>query len=61
MLIASWNCRGLGNPNKVESFKDLLKLDSTDIVMLQETKINEEALLFLSRTKWKFNDGIAVS
>ena len=45
MLIVSWNYRGLGNPNKAEAVKDLLKLDSTDILMLQETKIDEEALL----------------
>ena len=61
MLIVSWNCRGLGNPNKAKAVKDLLKLNSTDILMLQETKIDDEALLFLSRTKWKLNDGIAVS
>ena len=61
MLIVSWNCRGLGNPNKTEALKDLLKLDSTDIIMLQETKIEEETLLSLSRTEWKLNVGIAVS
>ena len=61
MLIISWNCRGLENTNKAEAVKDLLKLDSTDILMLQETKIDEEALLSLSRTKWKLNVGIAVS
>ena len=51
----------MGNPNKAEAVKDLLKLDSTDIIMLQETKIEEETLLSLSRTKWKLNVGIAVS
>ena len=51
----------MGNPNKAEAVKDLLKLDSTYIIMLQETKIDEEALLSLSRTKWKLNVGIAVS
>ena len=43
MLIVSWNCRGLGNPNKAEVVKDLLRMDSTDILSLQEIK-NEEKL-----------------
>ena len=51
MLVVSCNCRGLGNPNIVETVKDLLRMDSTDILFLQETKSEEEALLSLSRTK----------
>ena len=51
MQIVSWNCKGLGNPIKAEAVKDLMRMDSTDILMLQETNIEEEALLFLSKTK----------
>ena len=36
-------------------------MDSTNILMLQETKIEEEALRFSSKTKWKMNVGKAVS
>ena len=61
MLIVSWNCRSLGNPNKAEVVKDLLRMDSTDIIFLQETKIEEESLLSLTRTKWKMNAGKAVN
>ena len=60
MLIVSWNCMGLGNPNKEKAVEDLLRMDSTDIHLLQETNIKEEGLISLSRTKWKMNIGKAV-
>ena len=61
MQIIYWNCRGLGNPNKAEAVKDLVRMDSTDILLLQETKIEEEALLLLIKTKWKMNVGKVVN
>eukprot|EP00253_Pinus_taeda_P024453 PITA_24453 len=61
MQMISWNCRGLGNPNKAEAIKDLLKIETADILMLQETKVEGEALLNTSINKWKFDSGKAVS
>eukprot|EP00253_Pinus_taeda_P001699 PITA_01699 len=61
MQMVSWNCRGLGNPSKVEAIKDLLKIEPTYILMLQETTIEGELLLNTSNTKWKFDNGKAVS
>ena len=61
MCLVSWNCRGLGNPSKVEAVKDLLKIEPSDILMLQETKIEGKALLDTSKTKWRKNAGKAVS
>ena len=61
MQTVSWNCKGLGNPTKAEAVKYLLKMVSSNILLLQETKIEEEALLLLSKTKWKLNAGKAVS
>ena len=61
MQIISWNCRGLGNPLKAEAVKDLLKMEPSDILLLQETKIEEEALLSIETLKWKKNVGMAVS
>ena len=46
---------------KAEAVKDLFKMEPSDILLLQETKIEEDALLSLSRTKWKRNLGKAVS
>ena len=61
MHITSWNCRGLGNPIKAEVVKDLMKLAPSEILLLQETKIEEEALLLISKNKWKLNSGKVVS
>ena len=61
MQLTSWNCRGLGNPKKAEDVKDLLRMESTEILLLQETKIDQDTLLVLSKTKWKLNNGIVVS
>ena len=61
MHLISWNCRGLGNPNKAEAIKDLLKMETADILMLQETKIEGETLLNTSIMKWKYDSGKVVS
>jgi exonuclease III len=61
MRLVSWNCRGLGNPMKADAVKDLLKIEPSDILMIQETKIEGKALLDISKKKWKKNAGIAVS
>ena len=61
MKFVSWNCRGLGSPAKLEAVKDLLKAEPTDILMLQETKIEGHSLLDTSRLKWNKNTGKAVS
>eukprot|EP00253_Pinus_taeda_P017553 PITA_17553 len=61
MKLVSWNCRGLGNPAKLEAVKDLLKSEPSDILMLQETKIEGHSLLDISRVKWNKNTGKAVS
>ena len=41
--------------------KDLLKIVPSEILLLQETKIEEEALLLPSKTKWNLNVGKVVS
>ena len=57
----SWNCRGLGNPMKAEAVKHLSKVESPDILMFQETKIEMDALLEISKLKWKKNAGKAIN
>jgi exonuclease III len=61
MCLVSWNCRGLGNPLKDEAVKNLLKTESPEILMLQETKIEGDSLLDLTKVKWKTKSGKAVS
>ena len=55
MNIVSWNCKGLGNSSKVEVVKDLLRMASPNILLLQETKIEEGNLLSLRKKNWKKN------
>jgi len=61
MNLVSWNCRGLGNPSKIEAVKDLMKSEPSDILMLQETKIEGQALLEISSSKWNKRTGKTVS
>ena len=61
MNIVSWNCRGLGNSSKVEVVNDIIRMASPDVLLLQETKINEDSILSISSKKWKMNVGKDVS
>jgi len=61
MRIVSWNYRGLGTQPKIEAVKNLMKIEPSDILLLQETKIEGQALKDISKSKWKKNEGIAVS
>ena len=46
---------------KYEVIEDILKIESPDILMLQNTKIEGETLPDLSYIKWKQNVGKVVS
>lgn len=61
MKLASWNCRGLGNASKAEAVMDLRKIEPIDTLVLQETKIEGQALLDISKSKWKKSASKAVS
>ena len=61
MKLVSWNCRGLGSPNKMKVVKYLLKMEPTNILLLQETKMEEESLLTLSKANWKKQGGYVAS
>ena len=61
MRIVSWNCRGLGNLSKFEAVKDIMKMEPTNILLLQETKIEGETLLEISKKKWQKNAGKIIS
>ena len=61
MQVTSWNCRGLGNPLKVDAVKYLMKMVPSEILLLQETNIEEEVLLLISKNKWKLTAGKAIN
>ena len=52
MKLVYWNCRGLGNPSKAKAVKDLLKIETPDILMLRESNIEGETLLEMNKLKW---------
>ena len=51
----------MGNPTKAVAVKYLLRMAPSEILFLQETKIEEEALMLVSNNKWKLNASKAVS
>ena len=61
MLLTSWNCRGLGHSSKAEAVKNLMKLAPINLLLLQETKIEEDSLLLISKNKWSLTSSKVVS
>ena len=41
MQFVSWNCKGMGSKAKEEAIKDLVKMNSPEILLIQETKMEE--------------------
>jgi exonuclease III len=39
MKLTSWNCRGFGSKNKEEALKDIIRSSNSEILLIQETKM----------------------
>ena len=61
MQFVSWNCRGLGSNSKEEVVKDLVRMSSPEILLIQETKMEEPETIQASKKFWKKGEGRAVS
>ena len=61
MQFVSWNCRGLGSKSKGEEIKDLVRMNSPEILMIQETKMEAPETIQASKKFWKKGEGRAVS
>ena len=61
MKTISWNCRGLGSKGKEEAMLDLISLHHPDILLIQETKLEETAFLQTSKKIWKKKGVAALS
>ena len=59
MRYISWNCRGLGSTLKEEAMKDLVRIHEPEILLVQETKLEETAILQAGKKFWKKGPGIA--
>ena len=58
MKYISWNCRGLGSRLKEDALRDLIRIHKPEILLLQETKMEESAALQSKNKFWKKGTGI---
>ena len=61
MKYVSWNCRGLGSNLKEEALKDIVRLYKPEVLLIQETKLEDVVLLQASKVFWKKGQVRAVS
>ena len=61
MWYISWNCRGLGSNQKEEALKDIIRINKPDILLIQETKMEDSILYQVGHALWKKGPGIAIS
>ena len=61
MKVISWNCRGLGSKGKEEAMLNLISLHQPDILLIQETNMEEAAFLQVSKKFWKKKGSAALS
>ena len=53
MKIVSWNCRGMGSRIKEEAVRNLIREESRDILLIQETKMEDKEFIHISKKLWK--------
>jgi len=44
MKMLSWNNRGLGHPSKKAALKELIQSEKPDIILIQETKLDQSEI-----------------
>ena len=61
MKVVSWNCRGMGSRTKEEAIRSLIRIESPDILLIQETKMEDSVFLQASKKIWNKSGAKAVS
>ena len=61
MRYISWNCRGLGSNQKEEALKDIIRINKPDVLLVQETKMEESILYQVGQAICKKGPAIAIS
>lgn len=61
MKIISWNCRGMGSKIKEEAIRNLIRIEASDILLLQETKMEDSDFLHSSKKIWNKSKATVVS
>jgi exonuclease III len=59
MNIISWNCRGLGRKFKTSQIRDLVKEEKPHLLMIQETKLEDNQVLQELKHMWRECEGLA--
>ena len=57
MKYVSWNWKGLGSRLKEEALKDIVRMYSPEILLIQETKLEDLLLLQASKAFWHKGQG----
>jgi exonuclease III len=60
MKIVYWNCKGMGIKVKEEATRNLIRREAPDILLIQETKMEDNEFLQISKKFWKGSSGQAV-
>jgi len=60
MKLVSWNCSGLGSKEEIESLRNLIKSKRPQILLLQETKMKDQAILQECKHIWKNSMGLSI-
>ena len=60
MNLISWNVRGLNSPGKHKMVKNMIQKERPNILFLQETKCNSEALGSILSKAWPSFNSVAV-
>ena len=61
MKLVSWNCRGMGSRVKEEAMGSLITIEAPDILLIQETKMEDNEFLQINKKIWKESRGQAIS
>jgi exonuclease III len=60
MKVISWNCRGMGSKVKEEAIRSLIRTETPDILLVQETKLEDIAFLQASKKLWMKSEARAI-
>jgi len=61
MMVISWNCRGMGSKVKEEAMRSLIRTETPDILLVQETKLEDIVFLQASKKLWFKSEARAIS
>jgi exonuclease III len=61
MKVVSWNCRGLGQAEKIEALRKLIRIEKPQILLIQETKLKGDEVLREIKQLWNPSEGVAIS